>query len=71
MEQWDARMVRSIVWIDTVMQAPVQSQGDSTRSDVHFYRRFVEIDPELGGGRYEVDGGRVHETEPVPRRSTN
>lgn len=71
MEQWDARVLTSIVCIDTVIQAPVQSQFDYTWKDVEFDRRFVEIYTEHGGGRYEVDYGRVHETEPVPRKSTN
>ena len=70
LEQWDARIITSIVCIDTVIQAPVQSQYDYTWSDVQFDRRFVEIYTELGGGRYEVNYGRVHETEPVPQPST-
>ncbi len=66
LQRSDARFMTSIVCIDTVIPAPVQSQADYTWRDVHFGHRFVEIYTELEDGRLEVDYGRVHETEPVP-----
>lgn len=60
------RFMTSIVCIDTVIQAPVQSQTGYLWSDVRFGHRFVEIYSELDGGRLEVDYGRLHETEPAP-----
>lgn len=66
LEKWEARFLTSIVCIDTVIPAPVQSQSDYTWRDVHFGHRCVEIYTEHEDGRLEVDYGRVHETEPVP-----
>lgn len=66
LEKWEARFLTSIVCIDTVIPAPVQSQADYTWRDVHFGHRFVEIYTEHEDGRLGVDYGRVHETEPVP-----
>lgn len=60
------RFMTSIVCIDTVIQAPVQSQTGYIWSDVRFGQRFVEIYKDREDGRLEVDYGRVHETEPVP-----
>ena len=60
------RFMTSIVCIDTVIQAPVQSQTGYIWSDVRFGQRFVEIYKDQDDGRLEVDYGRVHETEPVP-----
>ncbi len=66
LEKWNARFMTSIVCIDTVIQAPIQSQFDYTWRDVHFDRRFVEIYTDREDGSLMVDYGRVHETEPVP-----
>ena len=66
MEATSLRFMTSIVCIDTVIQAPVQSQTGYLWSDVRFDHRFVEIYTELPDGRLEVDYGRLHETEPVP-----
>lgn len=55
----------SIVCIDTVIQAPVQSQTGYIWSDVRFGQRFVEIYKDREDGRLEVDYGRVHETKPI------
>jgi inward rectifier potassium channel len=67
-ERSDARFMMSIVCIDTVIQAPVQSQMDYHWRDLRCGQRFVEIYTEHGDGRLEVDYGRLHETEPVPPR---
>ena len=60
------RFMTSIVCIDTVIQASVQSQESYLWSDVRFGHRFVEIYTEHEEGLLEVDYGRIHETEPVP-----
>jgi inward rectifier potassium channel len=62
----DARLVASVVGIETVIQAAVQSQKDYSWRDVRFGERFVEIYTETGEGRLTVDYGRLHETEPAP-----
>jgi inward rectifier potassium channel len=61
----DARLVASVVGIETVIQAAVQSQKDYSWRDIRFGERFVEIYTETGEGRLTVDYGRLHETEPV------
>ena len=71
MEKRDARLLTSIVCIDTAIQAPEQSPLEYTWNDVEFDHRFVEIYTEHGGGRFGVDCGRVHDEEPVPRLSTH
>ena len=55
----------SVVGVDPVIAAAVQTQQDYTWRDVLFGHRFVEIYTEHGGGRLTVDYGRLHETEPV------
>jgi inward rectifier potassium channel len=59
-----ALFIVSVVGIDPVIAAPVQTQKDYNSSDMLFGRRFVEIYTEHGGGRLTVDYGRLHETEP-------
>ena len=66
LETSGVRFMTSIVCVDTVIQAPVQSQAGYLWSDVHFGHRFVEIYSEHDDGTLEVDYGRIHETEPVP-----
>jgi inward rectifier potassium channel len=53
----------SVVGIDPVIAAAVQTQKDYSWSDVQFGHRFVEIYTEHGGGRLTVDYGRLHDTE--------
>ena len=65
LEATDSRLVASVVGIETVIQAAVQSQKDYSWRDVRFGERFVEIYTETGEGRLTVDYGRLHETEPV------
>jgi inward rectifier potassium channel len=62
----EALFMASIVCVDTVIPAPVQSQQDYSWEDVHFGRRFVEIYTDLDDGRLAVDYGRLPETEPAP-----
>ncbi|HET9419429.1 MAG TPA: ion channel [Chthoniobacterales bacterium] len=60
-----ALFIVSVVGIDPVIAAAVQTQKDYHWRDVRFGERFVEIYTEQGGGRLTVDYGRLHETEPA------
>jgi inward rectifier potassium channel len=58
----DSRMLASIVCVDPVMQAPVQSQAEYLHEQIEWNRRFVEIYSEDVLGRYRVDYSKFHET---------
>src|SRR6266576_6478191 len=62
--------VVSVVGVETVIPAAVQSQQDYTWRDVRFGERFVDVYTELEQGRLTVDYGRIHDTEPAPLHST-
>jgi inward rectifier potassium channel len=64
LQRSDSRLIASIVCIDTVIPAPVQSATDYTSDEILWNRRFVEIYQEDAGGRLTVDYGRLHDTEP-------
>jgi inward rectifier potassium channel len=53
----------SVVGVDPVIAAAVQTQQDYTWRDVRFGERFVEIYAESGKGQLTVDYGRLHDTE--------
>ena len=53
----------SVVGVDPVIAAAVQTQQDYTWRDVCFGERFVEIYTQSGQGQLTVDYGRLHETE--------
>jgi inward rectifier potassium channel len=57
----------SVVGIDPVIAAEVQTQKDYTFRDIEFGRRFVEIYKESEGRRRRltVDYRRLHDTEPI------
>src|ERR1041385_1489756 len=55
----------SVVGIDPVIAASVQTQKDYSWRDIKFGYRFVEIYTEHGGGRLTVDYGRLHDAEPA------
>jgi inward rectifier potassium channel len=57
----------SVVGIDPVIAAEVQTQKDYSWRDLKFGQRFVEIYHESEGKarRLTVDYGRLHDTEPV------
>ncbi|HME89047.1 MAG TPA: ion channel [Chthoniobacterales bacterium] len=57
----------SVVGIDPVIAAEVQTQKDYSWRDLRFGHRFVEIYRESQGKRRRltVDYGRLHDTEPV------
>lgn len=60
----DVRLITSVVCIETVVAATVQSQQDYSFEDFRFGERFVEIYNDLEDGRLSVDYGRLHDTEP-------
>lgn len=53
----------SVVGVDPVIAAAVQTQQDYTWRDVRFGERFVEIYTDSGRGQLTVDYGRLHDTE--------
>ena len=53
----------SVVGVDPVIAAAVQTQQDYTWRDVRFGERFVEIYAQSGKGQLTVDYGRLHDTE--------
>ncbi|HEY3664019.1 MAG TPA: ion channel [Chthoniobacterales bacterium] len=58
-------LIASVVGIDPVIPAAVQTQMDYTWREVRFGERFVEIYSDDGAGRLTVDYGRLHDTEPA------
>jgi len=68
MEKNSARFIASVACVDTVVSATVQSQHDYRWQDVRFEERFVEIYTETPDGKWVVDYGRLHETEPAVRK---
>ncbi|MEO6970038.1 MAG: ion channel [Chthoniobacterales bacterium] len=60
-----ALFVASVVGVETVIPAAVQSQQDYGWQDVRFGERFVEIYADEGDGRLTVDYARLHETTKV------
>ena len=63
--QQDIRIVASIVGVDTVIVAPVQSFGDYNYEQIEWNRRFVEIYDQNEEGDWTVDYGRIDETEEI------
>src|SRR6058998_2532652 len=55
----------SVVGIDPVIAAAVQTQQDYTWRDLRFGHRFVEIYSQHGDGKLTVDYGHIHDTEPA------
>jgi inward rectifier potassium channel len=62
-QQQDIRFVASIIGVDTVIVAPVQSFGDYGYDQIEWNRRFVEIYDQNEKGEWTVDYGRIDETE--------
>jgi inward rectifier potassium channel len=58
-------LIASVVGIDPVIPAAVQTHWDYTWRDIRFGERFVEIYTDYGDGKLSVDYGRLHDTEPV------
>jgi inward rectifier potassium channel len=64
----DSRMLVSIVCVDPVIQAPVQSQTEYVHEQIAWNRRFAEIYTEDAAGRYTVDYSKFDDTvDPVLR----
>jgi inward rectifier potassium channel len=68
LEACDARFMASVVCVDTVIQAPLQSQQDYHWPDIRFDERFVDVYTEAPGGRWIVDYARLDQTQPMPKR---
>jgi inward rectifier potassium channel len=64
-QQQDIRIIASIVGVDTVIVAPVQSFGDYNYEQIEWHRRFVEIYDQNEEGEWTVDYGRIDETEDI------
>ena len=62
-QRWDVRIIVSIVAVDTVIPAPVQSGGDYNHDQFEWNRRFVEIYAENEERQWTVDYGRIDQTE--------
>src|SRR6202045_4711654 len=62
----DSRMLASIVCIDPVIQAPVQTQTEYVHEQIEWNRQFAEIYMEDASGRYTVDYSKFDETVEVP-----
>ncbi len=64
-QQQDVRIIASIVGVDTVIVAPVQSFGDYNCEQIEWHRRFVEIYDQNKEGEWTVDYARIDETEDI------
>jgi inward rectifier potassium channel len=64
-QQQDIRIMASIVGVDTVIVAPVQSFGDYNYEQIEWNRRFVEIYDQNEEGQWTVDYARIDETEDI------
>jgi inward rectifier potassium channel len=62
----DVRIMASIVGVDSVIVAPVQSAWDYHDDQIQWNRRFVEIYDQTKENEWSVDYGRIDETEDVP-----
>ena len=65
LETCRAVFIASVVGVDPVIPAAVQTQQDYIWRDIRFGERFVEIYTDHGDGRLTVDYGRLHDTESV------
>ena len=65
LESGRVALIASVVGIDPVIPATVQTQQNYTWRDIRFGERFVEIYTDQRDGRLTVDYGRLHDTEPV------
>ena len=69
--RWDVRIIASIVAVDTVIPAPIQSSVDYNHDQVQWGYRFVEIYQENEEHQWTVDYGKIDETEEVPLKEEN
>jgi inward rectifier potassium channel len=64
-QQQDVRIMASIVGVDTVIVAPVQSFADYNYDQIEWNRRFVELYDQNAEGEWTVDYGRIDHTEDI------
>jgi inward rectifier potassium channel len=64
-QQQDIRIVVSIVGVDNVIVAPVQSFADYNYDQIEWNRRFVEIYAQNEAGEWTVDYARIDEIENI------
>jgi inward rectifier potassium channel len=67
MERDDYRLIASIVCIDTVIPAPVQSSKPYTWKDIRVNHTFAEVYHEIDGNSLTVDYSLLHSTEPLSK----
>jgi inward rectifier potassium channel len=67
LKESEARFMASVVCVDTVIPASMQSQHDYHWPDVRFDEQFVDIYEEASPGRWFVDYSRLHETQAVSK----
>jgi inward rectifier potassium channel len=65
LERADSTFIASIVCIDTVIPAPVQSNHSYTWKDIRSDHKFVEVYTEVGEDTLLVDYSRIDATEPL------
>ncbi|PWU09616.1 MAG: ATP-sensitive inward rectifier potassium channel 10 [Verrucomicrobia bacterium] len=65
LERSDARLAASIVCIDTVIPAPVQTHRAYTWKDIRPNHRFAEVYDSLAADTLTVDYSQLHTTEPI------
>jgi inward rectifier potassium channel len=65
-QEQDVRIFASIVGVDTVIVAPVQSFGIYNYEEIQWNRRFAEIYEVNSENVWTVDYGRIDETEEFP-----
>jgi inward rectifier potassium channel len=65
LERNDSSFSASIVCIDTVIPAPVQTHHAYTWQDIRLNHRFVEVYNQIDDHSLAVDYGRIHVTEPI------
>jgi inward rectifier potassium channel len=66
MERGDSRFIASIVCIDSVIPASLQTHAVYTWRDIRMNHRFVEVYSEIHQGAMTVDYSRIDSTEAVP-----
>jgi len=69
LESGDSRFAASIVGIDTVIPAPVQTHRAYTWKDINVNHRFVEVYHTVDDNALTVDYSRLHATEPISETS--
>ena len=64
-KQQDIRILASIVGVETVIAAPIQSAFDYNYEQIQWNRRFAEIYDQNEAGDWTVDYARIDETEAI------